>query len=143
MTARRGSDFACVERAIEFIQRHANGQPALADIAGSVGLSEFHFQKLFTRWAGVSPKQFLQFLTLQSAKALLRETRSVLEASMHAGLSSPSRLHDLFLKLDHITPGEFKALGHGLTIRWGVASTSLGSMLLAVIDGRGLCAASS
>ncbi len=135
------SDYARVERAIEFISSHSLEQPSLRDIAETVGLSEFHFQRLFVRWAGVSPKRFMQFLTLGSAKALLRQTHSVLETSLALGLSGPSRLHDLFLTLEHLTPGEFKSLGRGLTVKWGIVQTELGPMLLAVME-RGLCAAS-
>ena len=134
------SDYTRVERAIGFIRQNAHAQPSLSEIAASAGLSESHFQRLFVRWAGVSPKRFLQFLTLRSAKALLAQTHSVLETSVALGLSGPSRLHDLFLTLEHLTPGEFKALGRGLTVRWGVVSTELGPMLLAVTE-RGLCGA--
>ena len=143
MTSTLGSDFARVERAIAFIQSRVSEQeqPSLNEIASTVGLSDFHFQRLFVRWAGVSPKRFMQFLTLGSAKQLLRQTHSVLETSLAVGLSGPSRLHDLFLTLEHITPGEFKTLGRGLTVRWGIAQTELGPMVMATME-RGLCAAS-
>ena len=143
MNRKPGSDFARVECAIAFIQSQtsARAQPSLSEVAATVGLSEFHFQRLFVRWAGISPKRFMQFLTLGSAKQLLRQTHSVLETSLAVGLSGPSRLHDLFLTLEHITPGEFKTLGRGLTVRWGIANTELGPMLLATME-RGLCAAS-
>ncbi len=133
------SDYAKVEKALQFLERHAASQPSLADVATEVGLSEFHFQRLFQRWAGVSPKRFLQYLTLQEAKRLLQESRSVLEASVELGLSGPSRLHDLFLSLERMTPGEYKAQAEGLRLRWGVADTPFGQSLFAALD-RGLCA---
>jgi len=132
------SDYAKVEKAIQFLECQSASQPSLSEVAAEVGLSEFHFQRLFQRWAGVSPKRFLQYLTLQEAKRLLQGSRSVLEASQELGLSSPSRLHDLFLSLEHLTPGEFKAQAAGLRLRWGVADTPFGHALFAALD-RGLC----
>jgi len=132
------SDYSRVEQAIRYLAAHAAAQPDLAEVAGVVGLSEFHFQRLFQRWAGVSPKRFLQFLTLEAAKARLAESRSLLEVSHAVGLSGPSRLHDLFLSLERMTPGEFKAQAGGLTIYWGVEDTPFGPALFAALD-RGLC----
>ena len=132
------SDYSRVEAAIRYLEAHSAGQPGLAEVAEHAGLSEFHFQRLFKRWAGVSPKDFLQCLTLQRAKALLGESRSLLEASLELGLSGPSRLHDLFLKVEAMTPGEFKLGGQGLAIRWGAHATPFGEALFAVTD-RGLC----
>lgn len=131
-------DYDRVEKAIHFIQANVREQPKLGDVAAEVGLSEFHFQRLFQRWAGVSPKRFLQFLTLQDAKRLLAESRSVLDVSYELGLSGPSRLHDLFLTLEHLSPGEFRAAARGLTISWDVQDTPLGPALFAAMD-RGLC----
>lgn len=137
------SDYAKVEQAIQFIGSRVQEQPGLAEIAEEIGLSEFHFQRLFQRWAGVSPKRFLQFLTLEEAKKALAESRSVLEASYAAGLSGPGRLHDLFLSLERMTPGEYKAQAAGLRIHWGVEDTPFGPALFAALsDGesdRGLC----
>jgi AraC family transcriptional regulator of adaptative response/methylated-DNA-[protein]-cysteine methyltransferase len=113
-------------------------QPSLGQVAREVGLSEFHFQRLFQRWAGVSPKRFLQFLTLEEAKRLLQETHSLLETSFELGLSGPSRLHDLFLSIERMTPGQYKAGAQGVTVRWGVEDTLLGPALFAAVD-RGLC----
>lgn len=135
------SDYARIDRAIRYLQAHLREQPGLAEVAAEVGLSEFHFQRLFQRWAGVSPKRFLQFLTLQEAKRLLDETRSVLDTSLDVGLSGPSRLHDLFLGLERMTPGEYKARARGLTLRWGVEETPFGPALFAALD-RGLCGVS-
>jgi len=133
-----GSDYARVERAIHYIQSRVDEQPALAEVAAHVGLSEFHFQRLFQRWAGISPKRFLQFLTLQEAKELLAQSRSVLDASLQLGLSSPSRLHDLFLSLEQMTPGEYRSAARGLSIAWAVEETPLGPALFAAVE-RGLC----
>ena len=137
------SDYSRVEQAIRFIQGRAHAQPELAEVAAEVGLSDFHFQRLFKRWAGVSPKRFLQILTLEEAKRLLAESRSVLEASLAVGLSGPGRLHDLFLSLERMTPGEYKAQAEGLTVRWGVEDTRFGAALFAVVsrggEDRGLC----
>lgn len=133
------SDYAKVEQAIRFIGARRMEQPGLAEVAEDVGLSEFHFQRLFQRWAGVSPKRFLQFLTVEEAKRMLAESRSLLDTSHALGLSGPSRLHDLFLRLERMTPGEFKAQAAGLTIHWGVEDTPFGPALFAAMEGRGLC----
>lgn len=135
------SDYARVERAIRFLQAHAREQPDLATVAAEVGLSEFHFQRLFQRWAGVSPKRFLQVLTVNHAKQLLAGSRTVLETSYEVGLSAPSRLHDLFLSVELLTPGEFRAGAHGLDLAWDVVDTPFGSALLAASE-RGLCGVS-
>jgi AraC family transcriptional regulator of adaptative response/methylated-DNA-[protein]-cysteine methyltransferase len=129
------SDYARVERAIRFLLSHQTEQPTLEETAAQVGLSEYHFQRLFLRWAGVSPKRFLQHLTLERAKTLLRESQSVLETSHALGLSGPGRLHDLFLSVEKLTPGEFKERARGKSIEWGEAETPLGMALLAVLGG--------
>ncbi len=132
------SDYSRVERAIRFLDAHAAEQPDLEAVAAEAGLSPFHFQRLFQRWAGVSPKRFLQVLTLEAAKRRLADSRSLLDVSHEVGLSGPSRLHDLFLALERMTPGEYKARAAGLTVRWGVADTSFGPACFAALD-RGLC----
>src|SRR5262249_10638879 len=137
-TASAGADYARVERAIRFIITHRREQPSLARVAAVVGLSEFHFQRMFERWAGVSPKRFAQLLTIDEGKRLLRETRSLLDASFELGLSGPSRLHDLFLKLERMTPGEYKEAARGLTIRWSIEPTPLGPAVFSATE-RGLC----
>jgi AraC family transcriptional regulator of adaptative response/methylated-DNA-[protein]-cysteine methyltransferase len=106
-----------------------------------VGLSEFHFQRLFQRWAGISPKRFLQFVTLQKAKRLLAADRGVLEASLAVGLSGGSRLHDLFVAVERMTPGQYKARAAGVTVDWAVVDTAIGPALLAGIGGA-LCGVS-
>ena len=131
-------DYKRMERAIQYLEKNYHRQPDLKEIAESVHLSEFHFQRLFTRWAGVSPKKFMQFLTLDYAKKLLEESKSVLDATYEAGLSSPGRLHDLFVNIEAVTPGEFKQKGTGLTINYGIHPSPFGECLLAVTE-RGIC----
>lgn len=135
------SDYSRVEQTIRYLETHAREQPSLTELAQHVGLSEFHFQRLFRQWAGVTPKDFLQCLTLNHAKALLSESRSLLETSLELGLSGTGRLHDLFLNLEAVTPGEFKRAGAGLVLRWGIHATPFGEALFAITE-RGLCALS-
>lgn len=131
-------DYDRIERAIHYLEQHAREQPALERVAQAVGLSPFHFQRLFRRWAGVSPKRFLQYLTIEHAKAALADGQSVLAATYAAGLSGPGRLHDLFVTVDAMTPGEFKREGRDLLIRYGVHPTPFGACLTAVTH-RGVC----
>ena len=133
------SDYPRIERAIQFLEANYQEQPSLEQIARSVHLSKFHFQRVFTRWAGLSPKQFLQVLTLDHAKRVLADSRSVLDATFSAGLSSPGRLHDLFITHEAITPGEYKGRGAGLTLQYGLHPNPFGLCLLA-ISPRGICA---
>jgi AraC family transcriptional regulator of adaptative response/methylated-DNA-[protein]-cysteine methyltransferase len=135
------SDYDRIAQAIRFIEHNHLRQPSLEEVARSVYLSEFHFQRLFRRWVGISPKRFLQFLTVEHAKRRLDECRSVLDATYDAGLSSPGRLHDLFVTLEAVTPGEYKAKGAGLRIGYGFHDTPFGTALLAATD-RGVCALS-
>ncbi len=135
------SDYARVERAIRFLDEHAAERPALEDVAASVGLSPFHFQRLFSRWAGVSPKRFLQAHALCHARRLLAERRSVLDTALAVGLSGPGRLHDLFVTLEAATPGEVSAGGAGLRIAYGVHDSPFGPFLLG-LGARGVCALS-
>ena len=134
----RAEDYRRIEKAIEFLAENYHLQPSLDEVARSVNLSEFHFQRLFRRWAGISPKRLVQFLTLEHAKQMLEESRSVLDAAYDAGLSSPSRLHDLFVTAEAMTPGEFKAKGAGLEISYGFHPSPFGECLLAVAE-RGIC----
>ena len=131
-------DFARIARAIRFIDERFREQPRLADIADHAGLSEFHFNRLFRRWAGVTPKQFLAFVTGNAAKGALLTQPSVLDAAYSVGLSGPGRLHDLIVTLDAMTPGELKALGQGTVIRYGFTSTPFGRALVAT-TARGIC----
>ena len=124
--------YARIQSAIAFLCDRRADQPSLAEVAAHVGQSPFHFQRLFHRWAGVSPKRFVQFLTLEHAKESLRASATVLDAAYAAGLSGPSRLHDLFVALEAATPGEYRAGGAGLSIRWGVGDSPFGRCFLAV-----------
>jgi AraC family transcriptional regulator of adaptative response/methylated-DNA-[protein]-cysteine methyltransferase len=132
------SDYYRIEKAIRFIEENHASQPELEDLAAHLGLSPFHLQRLFRRWVGISPKRFLQFLTIEHCKELLSESRSVLDATFEAGLSSPGRLHDLFVTIEAVTPGEFKARGAGLEIAYGIHPSPFGDCLLAVTE-RGIC----
>jgi AraC family transcriptional regulator of adaptative response/methylated-DNA-[protein]-cysteine methyltransferase len=135
----KSSDYQRVEKAIHYLEANYRQQPDLEQVARSVHLSKYHFQRLFKRWAGISPTQFSHFLTLEYAKERLRESHSVLEAALEAGLSGPGRLHDLFVTFEAITPGEYKRRGAGLQIAFGFHDTPFGQCLLATTD-RGICA---
>jgi AraC family transcriptional regulator of adaptative response/methylated-DNA-[protein]-cysteine methyltransferase len=127
-----------VEQAIRFLERNVQRQPGLSEIAEVVSLSEYHFQRLFTRWVGISPKRFLQFLTKESAKRLLERSENILSVAYDVGLSGPGRLHDLFVACEAVTPGEYKNRGERLEIHYGFNATPFGECLLAV-TGRGIC----
>ena len=127
-----------IAQAIRFMRQHYRNQPDLATIAAHIGLSPSHFQRLFTQWAGISPKRFLQYLTLEYAKLKLTETQSLLDLTFEVGLSSPGRLHDLFVNLEAMSPGEFKTEGAGLQIHYGIHTTPFGQVLLATTH-RGIC----
>lgn len=125
------TDYDRVAKTIEYLNHHYLDQPRLSTLAKEAGLSEFHFHRLFTRWAGVTPKDFLQFCTAAHAKELLRRSKaSVLESAMESGLSGPGRLHDLLVSLEGVTPGEYKARGEGLEIRYGAHPTPFGKALI-------------
>ena len=132
------SDYTVIESAIRYLEQHFRDQPELHDVARHVGLSEAHFQRLFRRWAGISPKRFLQFLTAEHARQLLRDSRSVLDVSYEVGLSGGGRLHDLMLNVVAATPGEVKNGGLGMQIDYGFHPSPFGESLLAVTQ-RGLC----
>ncbi|MEH8264911.1 methylated-DNA--[protein]-cysteine S-methyltransferase [Aeromonas veronii] len=132
------SDYARIADAIRFIASQVERQPTLDEIAAHVHLSPFHFQRLFSRWAGVTPKRYLQVLTLERAKALLQESRPLLEVADTLGLSSGSRLYDHFVQLEAVTPGEYKQRGAGLVIDHGVHDTPFGQAFVALTP-RGVC----
>jgi AraC family transcriptional regulator of adaptative response/methylated-DNA-[protein]-cysteine methyltransferase len=132
------SDYARIEKAIRYLDAHRAEQPALAAVARHVGLSSAHFQRMFTRWAGISPKRFLQHRTAEIVKRLLRERRSVLDASYEAGLSGSSRLHDLIVNAEAVSPGEFQRAGEGLVVKFGFHPSPFGECLIAVTP-RGIC----
>jgi AraC family transcriptional regulator of adaptative response/methylated-DNA-[protein]-cysteine methyltransferase len=125
------SDYTRIARAIAWLDENAPRRPALGDAARAAGLSTAHFQRLFTQWAGISPKRFLQARTADVALDLLRAGRSVLDAAYTAGLSGPSRLHELVLHAEAVTPGQLKSRGAGLTITFGWGATRFGDALLA------------
>jgi len=131
-------DYERVASAIRFIEQHFEADPSLESIAEGVGLSSYHFERLFKRWAGTTPKRFVQCLRLGYAKSLLQEPASLFDTAWEAGFSSPSRMHDLFCTLEAVTPGEFKSGGMGLEIRYGVHETPFGQALVASTP-RGLC----
>lgn len=134
------SDYLRIARAIEFIQANLKEQPSLEQIARHVQLSPYHFQRLFTRWAGTSPKRFLQVLTLELGKHLLANNHSVLDTAHQLGLSGPSRLHDHFVQIEAVSPGEFKSPTAPLIIRYGIYPTLFGPLFVAQTP-RGICRA--
>ncbi|MFZ0131986.1 MAG: methylated-DNA--[protein]-cysteine S-methyltransferase [Desulfobacterales bacterium] len=136
--SQQSEDFQRIEKAIQFIENNFKSQPTLDQIAESVHLSKYHFDRLFKRWAGISPIQFMQFLTLDYTKERLSESDNLLETSLDAGLSGPSRLHDLFVTFEAMTPGDFKKQGRGLEISYGFCDSPFGECLLATTR-RGIC----
>jgi len=130
--------YQLIERAIQYIETNVQRQPELDEIASAIGLSEYHFQRLFTRWTGISPKRFMQFLTKEHAKELLARSENLLDTTHQVGLSSLGRLHDLFVNTEAVTPGEYKSRGAGLTIRYGLHPTTFGECLIAATE-RGIC----
>ncbi|MFN8381301.1 MAG: methylated-DNA--[protein]-cysteine S-methyltransferase [Anaerolineales bacterium] len=130
--------YKLIEQAIQYIEANVQRQPELDEIASAIGLSEYHFQRLFTNWTGVSPKRFMQFLTKEHAKQLLSQSENLLETTHKVGLSSLGRLHDLFVNTEAVTPGEYKSGGVGLTIRYGIHTSPFGKCLIATTE-RGIC----
>ncbi|MFM7347529.1 MAG: bifunctional transcriptional activator/DNA repair enzyme AdaA [Tagaea sp.] len=131
-------DYRRIEKALAFLEASLDDRPELDAVAAHVGLSPFHFQRMFTRWVGVSPKKFQEYLGLDRAKACLAQAGSVLDAALEAGMSGPGRLHDLFVAHEAVTPGEFKRRGEGLEIAWGWADSPFGPTLV-MTSPRGIC----
>lgn len=131
-------DYQRIEQAIQYLDDHYQDQPSLEEVAASLGLSEFHFQRLFTRWAGISPKRFLQFVTKEHARDLLHQSENLLDTTHRVGLSSLGRLHDLMVSTEAVSPGEYKSRGAGLTIRYGLHPTPFGPCLIGLTE-RGIC----
>jgi AraC family transcriptional regulator of adaptative response/methylated-DNA-[protein]-cysteine methyltransferase len=131
-------DYERIEKAIQFLSENFHSQPSLKEISAKIHVSEYHFQRLFSRWVGISPKRFLQFLTKEYAKALLEKSINLLDVTYESGLTSPGRLHDLFVTCEAVTPGEYKAKGAGLEIAYGYHATPFGECMLAKTD-RGIC----
>ncbi|HAA92654.1 MAG: 6-O-methylguanine DNA methyltransferase [Rhodospirillaceae bacterium] len=134
----QNADFATVEKAIHWLTDHYTEQPSLDELASELGMDSFKLQKLFSRWAGVSPKKFVQYLTLEHAKDCLAASDSVMEASFDAGMSGPGRLHDLFVTIEAMTPGEWKRPNNKVEISYGWHSSPFGNCLIAATD-RGVC----
>lgn len=127
-----------IEQAIKFLEDNFQRQPELDEVAEKVHLSPFHFQRIFTEWAGISPKRFLQFLTVDFLKEKLQEARNISEAAESAGLSSQSRVYDLFTTLEAVTPQEYKKSGAGIRVEYGLHETPFGQCLIGVTE-RGIC----
>lgn len=127
-----------IEKSLNYLSKNFNNNPSLKEIAKSSNLSEYHFQRLFTKWVGISPKRFIQFLSKERAKQILLKSESVLDASNSMGFSSQSRLYDLLVSCEAVTPGEVKKYGEGLEIKYGIHHTPFGECLLGVTD-RGIC----
>lgn len=139
MTTQEHIDYKRIADAIEYIRGHFKQQPSLEQIAEQVNLSPFHFQRLFSDWAGVSPKKFLQFLSVQHAKELLADPQTKLsDAAFDTGLSGTSRLHDLFISIEGMTPGEFKNGGENLSLNYSYAESPFGNILVASTP-KGIC----
>jgi AraC family transcriptional regulator of adaptative response/methylated-DNA-[protein]-cysteine methyltransferase len=134
----RAMDYERIERAIRYLETNYRQQPDLKELARGAGLSQFHFQRLFRRWAGISPKRFVQYLTAGHAVRLLRDSRSNLDTAYDAGLSGGGRLHDLLVNFHAVTPGELKRDGAGLTIQYGFHPGPFGECLIGV-TARGVC----
>jgi AraC family transcriptional regulator of adaptative response/methylated-DNA-[protein]-cysteine methyltransferase len=132
------TDYDRIAAAIHYLEENYRDQPELDDLAAYLHLSPFHLQRLFTRWAGISPKRFVQYLTAAHAKQLLANAHSVLDTAYETGLSGPGRLHDLLVAVEAMTPGEFKTRGAGLAIRYGRHATPFGDCILAASE-RGVC----
>lgn len=131
-------DYQRITQAIHFLRSVAPEQPSLDEAAAQLGLSPYHFQRLFRRFAGVSPKRFLQHLTTEHAKQLLQQSTSILDTSFSVGLSGPGRLHDLLVNVEAVTPGEYKSGGIDLTIEYALHPTPFGECFIAVTE-RGIC----
>ena len=121
--------FAVMRRAIDLIDEGAADGLSLDELAGAMNMSPAHFQRLFSRWVGVSPKRYQQYLTLDHARAMLRSNFTTLATSHAVGLSGPGRLHDLFLRWEAMSPGDYARAGEGLTILWGWFESPFGPAL--------------
>lgn len=138
MSTETNINYQRIEQAIKFLEENFRRQPELDEVAEKVHLSPFHFQRIFTDWAGISPKRFLQHLTVDFLKEKLHESKNILEAAESAGLSSQSRVYDLFTTLEAVTPQEYKLHGSGIRIDYGFHETPFGTSLIGVTE-RGIC----
>src|SRR5499425_447004 len=139
MSGKEKTNFDRIEEAIEYITTHFKNQPSLDEVAEKIHLSPYHFQRLFTDWAGVSPKKFLQYISVEHAKNILKDRQSSLfDAAFETGLSGTGRLHDLFINIEGMTPGEYKNGGENLSINYSYAESPFGNMLVASTS-KGIC----
>ncbi len=138
MVIEENINYLRIEQAIQYLEKNFQRQPELDEVAEKVHLSSFHFQRIFTDWAGISPKRFLQYLTVDFLKEKLQESKNLVEAAEHAGLSSQSRVYDLFTTLEAVTPQEYKQKGSGIRIEYGMQETQFGLCLIGVTE-RGIC----
>lgn len=132
------SDYQRIEQAIHYLKDHFREQPDLDEVARQVHVSPFHFQRMFKNWAGISPKKFLQYISVEHAKLLLQQQRSLSDASFETGLSGTSRLHDLFISIEGMTPGEYKNGGSQLQINYSFAESPFGNIIVAS-TAKGIC----
>ncbi|HVG42250.1 MAG TPA: methylated-DNA--[protein]-cysteine S-methyltransferase [Chitinophagaceae bacterium] len=139
MSLQQNIDYNRIAEAIDYMVLHFKTQPTLEEVAQKINLSPFHFQRMFTDWAGISPKKFLQYTSVQYAKSILKERQATLfDAAFETGLSGTGRLHDLFIKIEGMTPGEYKNGGEHLTIKYSFAVSPFGSILIASTP-KGIC----
>jgi AraC family transcriptional regulator of adaptative response/methylated-DNA-[protein]-cysteine methyltransferase len=139
MTTQEAVNYGRIAEAIEFINTNYKEQPNLDEVAEKVAMSPFHFQRLFTEWAGVSPKKFLQYITVSNAKKMLKENgASLFDAAIETGLSGTGRLHDLFINIEGMTPGEYRNGGESLSINYSFVESPFGNMLVASTP-KGIC----
>lgn len=139
MISQELTNYERIARAIEYLKINFKKQPSLEEVAENVYLSPFHFQRMFTEWAGVSPKKFTQYLSVAYAKSLLKEKQaSLFDTALETGLSGTGRLHDLFMKIEGMTPGEYKNGGEALSINYSFAESPFGPLILAATP-KGLC----
>jgi AraC family transcriptional regulator of adaptative response/methylated-DNA-[protein]-cysteine methyltransferase len=132
------TDYELIEKSIIYLEENFQAQPSLEEISSKLNISQFYFQRMFKQWAGISPKRFLQFLTVEYAKNLLTKSRSVLDVAYETGLSGPGRLHDTFISVEAVTPGEYKSKGEGLRIFYGIEESPFGKCLIGSTE-RGIC----
>ena len=136
--SQQSQDYEKIAQAIRYLDTHRLEQPSLAELAHDLHLSEYHLQRLFSRWVGISPKRFIQYLTKENAKHLLDQSEDILNTAHRVGLSGPGRLHDIFVACEAMTPGEYKTRGEGLRIRYGFHPSPFGECLVGVTR-RGIC----
>lgn len=138
MSDQKQTNYERIEKAIHYINEHFKEQPSLDEIAKAIHISPYHFQRLFSEWAGVSPKKFMQYISVNYAKSLLKNRKALLDVTYETGLSSYSRLHDLFVTIEGMTPGEFKNGGADLTINYCFSESPFGKIIVASTS-KGIC----